>query len=58
MDTMYDYRPEYVSADEVDTCDVCGHAIFEGEEYYYIKDTTICCGCIEEFKKEAEKEGK
>ncbi|PRR77663.1 hypothetical protein CLLI_22270 [Clostridium liquoris] len=53
-DCCYDYRYEQPQAQIVDTCDICGEGIYEGEEYYNICEMNICEDCILDFKKTAE----
>jgi formylmethanofuran dehydrogenase subunit E len=55
-DFCYDYRYERPLAKAVDTCNICGEDIYEGESYYDIENIIICNSCIEEFKKVAQEE--
>lgn len=40
-------------ANMTDTCMDCGSPIYEGDEFYDIHGTMVCCDCINEYKKTA-----
>ena len=55
-ETCYDYRPERAKPLIIDRCSSCGSAIYEGEEYFDINRQSYCKECVENSKKEAERE--
>lgn len=52
----YDYRYDnfYNTRLQVDTCEMCGNAIYKDEEYYDVLGVAVCKECIKECKREAE----
>lgn len=53
----YDYRYDCLEDTriQVDTCEMCGSAIYKGEKYYDVLGVSVCKECIEECKREEEK---
>lgn len=37
----------------VEWCDICGHAIYYGQEAWYWEDKTLCADCMEDVVEEA-----
>lgn len=56
-ETMYDYRYEAPKAVVIDNCNECGNDIHEGDTYYTFGTYVVCENCINDFIRQAKKEG-
>ncbi|AJA42832.1 hypothetical protein DP145_01570 [Clostridium tetani] len=50
-DCQYEYGYEAPIMQIAEECSICGHEIYEGDEYYHIDNLKICEDCILDFKK-------